>query len=364
MNFINNKNYFPMLVSEIASKDDSSEDFLVRWEQYDSISKKLQTLLTSKELSTLISFIIEKHNLSDLEASNISRNIRKLFFREISEEVFSKNISKILGGDDLNGKTIISAIKKIKVSNTPISIKEPEIEKITLRNALVKYPELNNELITSNYLKFPDSDKKVTPTIKNWLDLYDQEVGVKNQTTVQRGKFLYSSKNCSRLSETEREIISKLLQSRDENTELNLNKETHKIFLKHDDVDINNYKFLIAKTKVFAMNPKNNLSTQLSKKITSIADLKGKKSSLNTTSPQYFSKLSNNVNTNNLNIKKEKQDTDLVKKNCAKAPNDNKISFSSGQKLSTELNAAKIETGKLNQKKRSIFNIKPISKSN
>ncbi len=352
MNYINNKNYYPMLVSDNALKDDSPEVFLTKWEQYDTISKKLQDLLCSKELAILIGFIADKHNLTDLEAANVSRNIRKLFFRESSEEVFSEDISKILGGDNLNGKTIISAIKKLKISDTPLSVKKPELESITLKKALIKYPEIKNELITSNYLKFPNSDKKKTPTIINWLDLYDQEVGVKKQTTVQRGKFLYSSINCSKLSEKERGFVSKLLQSRDEEIKLNLDKETHKIIITHESTDVNNYKLLISKTKIFDTSSINSLSTKSSyktlieplKKITSIKSLKGKRSSLTNISPQHFAMLPNNakLSSDNINKQEKNQWKDLNKKsNKSKISDSGKLSFSSGQKLSTETNKVK-----------------------
>jgi len=367
MKTVDNKNYYPMLVSETALKDDSSEEFLNKWKQYDNISEKLQNLLTSREMTFLISIIAKKHNLTNQESAELSRNVRRLFFRELSEEAFSKKMSEILGGDESNGKIIISAIKKLKISNAPLRIKDPEIEKLTLQEALTKYPEINKSLITSNFLKFPNSDKKIIPTIKNWLDLYDQEVGVKKQTTVQRGKFLYSSLNCAKLKEKERELISKLLQSRDENTKLNLDKETHEI-ISNEVTDLNNYKSLISKTKVFTKQISNKVNNFKGKndlnksKITSINNLKGQKSSPSNISPQHFSKLSSNKISTDAN----KLTSNKIQRNISSAITTNKksdissvsnISFSSGQKLSTE----SLTKNSLNKK--NVFNIKPISKS-
>ncbi len=325
MKTIDNKNYYPMLVSEKALKDDSEQEFINKWKQYDNISEKLQKLLTSTEITFLIDAVAKKHNLNDLDAAELSRNIRKLFFRELSEEAFSREISKILGGDETNGKIIISAIKKLKVSNNPILIKKPELEKLTLQELLSRYPEVSNSLITSNFLKFPHSDKKMNPTLRNWLDLYDQEVSVKKQTNVERGKFLYSSLNCAKLNEKERKLISKILQSRDENTKLYVDKETHEIIdFEENSEDLNNYKALITKTKVFKSGVNKNKNTT---EINLLKNLKGVQTSINKVSPQHFSKINPDYKSKlTNNISKKKNDTKII----------SKMSFSSGQTLSTE----------------------------
>ena len=277
-----NENCYPMLVSEKSNQKDSEKDFLDKWSKFDKLSPKLRDLLASNELAMLIEFIAKRLNLANEQIADLSRLIRRLFFRELSEEAFSREVSKLFGVSESVGKIIINAIKKLKISNKSVVINKPKTEKLSILEAMDKYEEVANEIVTSDFLIFPDEDKKYVPTVKNWLDLYDLTVGAGKHTSVDRGKFLYSSKNCASLPKEDKNKVSQLLNSRDTGVKLDISLDDHSIIWSEDESDLNDYNALVSQIK------------PVKRKITSISNLKGVKSSNKTISPQHFSKIKGN----------------------------------------------------------------------
>ncbi len=91
-----------------------------------------------------------------------------------------------------------------------------DIVQFPLLQALSKYENLGNQIITSERIKVKSQPESVRPSLFNWLKYYRDELGIGQHSSVERGEFLFRSENCRKLSAEERERISLILKSVEE----------------------------------------------------------------------------------------------------------------------------------------------------
>ena len=103
------------------------------------------------------------------------------------------------------------------------------IKKFPLKKAIEKYPRIMNQRVTDADIVFRGSDGAVVPSVKNWITTYHQEMGSGAHEPFERSQFLFHNKNAVMLSQQERNILSEILRSLDEESELPLNIETQTI---------------------------------------------------------------------------------------------------------------------------------------
>lgn len=90
--------------------------------------------------------------------------------------------------------------------------------KFFILDALAKYPRLNDQIISEERIRVKSEKDTVRGSVRNWLRAYRDIVGVRQHTAVERGQFLFHSENGKLLSSEERERVSIILKSLDENT--------------------------------------------------------------------------------------------------------------------------------------------------
>jgi len=105
---------------------------------------------------------------------------------------------------------------------------ENQIE-INLNEALQKYPEINEQLITSEMIKIQNNPKSVRPSVKNWLADYFFNLGNESHDSIQRGKYLFQSLNGKKLSNIDRQRLAFILKAQDENSSLRIDLTSKKI---------------------------------------------------------------------------------------------------------------------------------------
>lgn len=108
-------------------------------------------------------------------------------------------------------------IKGLKTEPLPISI------------AMEKYPELGEQLITSNHIKLKVFPEPVRPSIKNWLSDYTFTVGISNHDPIVRGNYLFKSENGRPLSSADRDKLTAILKSFEEKTPIAVNVNTKQV---------------------------------------------------------------------------------------------------------------------------------------
>ena len=100
---------------------------------------------------------------------------------------------------------------------------------LPLLQALPKYKNLGNQLITRERIKVKSQAEPVRPSLFYWLKYYRDELGIGQHSSVERGDFLFRSENGKKLSGEERERISLILKSVEENLPLSIDPKNQEI---------------------------------------------------------------------------------------------------------------------------------------
>ena len=100
---------------------------------------------------------------------------------------------------------------------------------LPLLDALSKYQRLAEQAVTEDRIAVKGESQPVRGSIRNWLRNYRDSVGIRKHSTVERGQFLFQSDNTKRLSAAEREKLSLILRSLDENIPVSIDVERQEI---------------------------------------------------------------------------------------------------------------------------------------
>lgn len=108
-----------------------------------------------------------------------------------------------------------------------IAVKKEQvrIDRISLQEALEKYPKLGEQTISTNMLKSKFSGELLKPSIKNWIKDYRDNVGSLKHDSLERVNFLFHGENGKRLTNLERMRVTLLFKSLEENTPLSIDPE-------------------------------------------------------------------------------------------------------------------------------------------
>ncbi|MEI8343459.1 MAG: hypothetical protein WCF93_00745 [Candidatus Moraniibacteriota bacterium] len=156
-------------------------------------------------------------------------------FGEIANEVNSQValassaslISQLLE-QKIIGKIVLLSAKPITQSRQGEIVAKKEL-KLSLSQALLQYPKLGEQSITSNPLKLRYFPTPVRSSIKNWITDYHDCLGAGKHETMDRGNYLFHSENGKKLTPVERQKVSLMLKSLDEETLLDIDSDEQKI---------------------------------------------------------------------------------------------------------------------------------------
>jgi hypothetical protein len=210
---------FPEAISAVHPE---VRDFLLEFSRvadYDEIAK--QAGLDEKGRNTLSSIvwkITQAKNWDNLE-------------NEVGAQFGAADSAKLVA--QLLNQKIINKIKFL--SEKPnISRKQEEVpirknEKMSLSQALGQYPNLGEQVLTNNPLKLQYFPTPVKASIKNWITDYRETLGAGKHSTMDRGNFLFHGENGKRLTPIERQKVSLMLKSLDEEIPLDIDGEKQMI---------------------------------------------------------------------------------------------------------------------------------------
>jgi|GEM_PF-2474862 len=107
---------------------------------------------------------------------------------------------------------------------------ESGFENVPIQEALKKHPELGEQLITSERITLKSFPGPVRPSIKNWLADYNFVAGYdQKRSGIERTNYLFHNVNTQKLNSAERERLSLILKSYDENYPVPVNKNTKQV---------------------------------------------------------------------------------------------------------------------------------------
>jgi len=105
----------------------------------------------------------------------------------------------------------------------------PISEKLTIVDAMKKYTDFGEQLLTTDQIKLKHFQDPVRPSLKNWLADYTASLGYEYHDTNVRGNYLFQTENTKNLSYLDRQQLSQVLKSFDEKTPLEIDTQTKKI---------------------------------------------------------------------------------------------------------------------------------------
>ena len=100
---------------------------------------------------------------------------------------------------------------------------------MTVADALKAYPEVGEQLITSEKIVLKNFPEPVRPCLKNWLADFTFTLGRDKHTAMDRGIYLFQSANGKRLNSQDRNKLAYVLKAFDEGLTVNINKDSKQI---------------------------------------------------------------------------------------------------------------------------------------
>ena len=221
----------PMLVSVTKNPDDeTSEQFTVNHDRFLELPDIIKDKMASIKTSEKIQLIGKSYNLSTIQTSDIARAIRSFYFGELKIEDFPFHLAKEITIDLSKAKEITALVlREIIQDDSQEKAAAAQLENMTIAEALRNFPEIGEQLVTTdriNVLNFPEPAR---PSVKNWIADYTSALGRDTHDAIVRGNFIFHSPNGKTLHGVDRQKLAYLLKSLDEKTPLTINKTTRQI---------------------------------------------------------------------------------------------------------------------------------------
>lgn len=115
------------------------------------------------------------------------------------------------------------------ISQESINKSDQSFKKINLRDAIQKYKELNDQLITSLHIRLKNYPEPVRPSLKNWISDYTFKTGFDSHSSMDRGTYLFQSENTKALNAIDRRKLGYILKAYDENAEVEVDETSKQI---------------------------------------------------------------------------------------------------------------------------------------
>jgi hypothetical protein len=106
---------------------------------------------------------------------------------------------------------------------------ETRIMPLTLGDALKQYPEIGEQLITSEHISLKNFPEPVRPSIKNWLADYTFTLGYEKHSSVERNNYVFHGSNSLYLSSPDRQKLAYILKAHDDGSPVTVNKNLKQV---------------------------------------------------------------------------------------------------------------------------------------
>lgn len=223
------KIFYPILA--YSEKERQSKEVILNiWDKFDLLSKIDQEKISSIETAQKISRIASFFNLSEYQISSLSRAIRDLLFNDLANNDFAKRLSEESKLDQEISERISQEVFRRIIEDRELEKRlRVKTDNVSLEIALERYPGLRNQLISEKKLLLKDFHSEARPTIENWLNDYTSLLGYRVHDAIERGNYLFHSRNARNLRPEERERLAYVLKSFDEKIPIEINKENGQI---------------------------------------------------------------------------------------------------------------------------------------
>ncbi|PIU81003.1 MAG: hypothetical protein COS71_00645 [Candidatus Moranbacteria bacterium CG06_land_8_20_14_3_00_40_12] len=219
------------LVSSEKNPDNETDD------QFENILEKINLLpeeikdkFFSYAIGSKILEVGEKFGLQLLQIADISRAIRSYYFGELKLEDFPFTLAKEMNIDLAKARQIFQVIKERIIDDDSYEkAAQASLINLPLSEALRIYPEVGEQLVTSSKISLRNFPYPVRPSIKNWLADYTFNLGYEKHESMARSQYLFQGANAKNLPDPEKQKLSYLLKSFDENSPIAVNKRMKQV---------------------------------------------------------------------------------------------------------------------------------------
>src|SRR3990167_469776 len=183
-----------------------------------------------RERNAVTSFLTQAGEVAALKKieQSILHQILSVYDECLVREVLDEfDVAAMIG--DVNQQSPVMTVSG-KIVSPSVSSGQRETISLPLLQALPKYENLGNQLITRERIRVKSQAEPVRPSLLYWLKYYRDELGIGQHSSVERGDFLFRSENGKKLSGEERERISLILKSVEENLPLSIDPKNQEIF--------------------------------------------------------------------------------------------------------------------------------------
>lgn len=199
-------------------------------EKIDSLPEEIKDKFFSYKIGSVILEIGKKFNLQLLQMADISRAIRSYYFGEIKLEDMPAVLAREIPIDLAKAQEISRMVIQKIINDTSVEqATQAKLAQMTVADALKAYPEVGEQLITSEKIVLKNFPDPVRPCLKNWLADFTFTLGRDKHTAMDRGIYLFQSANGKRLNSQDRNKLAYILKAFDENLPVAINKDTKQI---------------------------------------------------------------------------------------------------------------------------------------
>ncbi len=208
------RKYFPMLAR--GSKFDDGDE-IQKWESLRQVDEVTREYLLSGSIVDKIKKFSLAHNLVDAEIALMVIAIRDILLERHPIGHFVNLAQKDVGIRNEKKEQLLSAIKRI-ISHKK-NTKDTK-ERMTLREALDRFAEIKDQVITEGRLTVAGAQRQQAGTIENWLTDYHLAIGQGRHSAIERGNYLFHNRNTKPLSAADRQRVAMVLKSFDEDMKM------------------------------------------------------------------------------------------------------------------------------------------------
>ncbi|MEK9173712.1 MAG: hypothetical protein AAB845_00405, partial [Patescibacteria group bacterium] len=246
---INNPIFYPLLASEeVNGAAQTREEFTALWERFDEIDVDKQEILSSQEMADKLFELQEKFSLKESELEAISVYLRWYYFDWLSREELITSIEELVSDSEesIRGSITQFILNEVLTMRAEVIVANRlaresqgvaqgqetsvgQVKKLQILQALSQYPNLGNQMISSERIRIKSQPEPVRGSLYNWIKYYRDELGIGQHSTVERGQFLFRSENGKALGALERERVNLILKSLEENLPLEIDTERQEI---------------------------------------------------------------------------------------------------------------------------------------
>lgn len=211
-----------------------------------NISSEIGLIFTDDEkLENLPEIISANLHLDENMAAGLAYEINKRIFNRFPEhftnsqkllDEWAKHKSEPLLTEDEAWQKVLEiepwiAEEQRKKRREAQNIQEEKvkIEKLSLSAALQKYPEVGEQLVTTNRIMIRSFSEPARPSIKNWISDYTFTMGFDPHDSAARGIYLFQNKNTRNLNRQDQQNLSHLLRAFDTNESIEINSTLKQI---------------------------------------------------------------------------------------------------------------------------------------